>query len=367
MASAIVAGAGVFGTALADRLAGAGWEVTLVDRFGPGDPRAESGGETRLIRCAHGPDELYARSARRALKLWRELDPSVLVECGMTWFARGEAPWEAASERVMRGLGIPCERLEPGEAGRLFPSLQAADLAYVVFEPNAGVLRAGDATKALARRSAERGCRLRLGSARPDGGALVLDGERLEADVVIWACGAWLASLFPGLVRLRVTCQDVVLFQAPPEWRSPAVPAWLDFETTFYGHGLIEPHGFKVAADRLGESLDPDARPREASGESVRLARDYLEHRFPALAGTPVASTTVCHYSLTADSSFIFARHPEHPSVWLLGGGSGHGFKHGPALAEHAEAVISGRAEPEPRFALGERAPSHSLRSAAVT
>jgi sarcosine oxidase len=87
-------------------------------------------------------------------------------------------------------------------------------------------------------------------------------------------------------------------------------------------------------------------------------------HRFPALASAPVASTPACHYGLTANGEFVFDRHPEHSGVWLLGGGSGHGYKHGPALAERVAAVLAGRAEPEPRFALGDRARSRSLRTA---
>ena len=121
MPSAIVIGAGVFGASLADRLAREGWEVTLVERARPGDARAESGGESRLIRCSHGPDDFYARSARRALELWRELGHDVLVESGVVWFARREDGWEADSEAVLRAEGIPAERLAPGRGGAALP------------------------------------------------------------------------------------------------------------------------------------------------------------------------------------------------------------------------------------------------------
>src|SRR5215470_13729647 len=72
--SAAIIGAGVFGSSLAWWLARAGWDVTLVDQFEPGDARATSGGETRLLRCGHGEDRLYAASAWRARALWRELE-----------------------------------------------------------------------------------------------------------------------------------------------------------------------------------------------------------------------------------------------------------------------------------------------------
>ena len=361
MPSALVIGAGVFGASLADRLALDGWEVTLVERDEPGHARAESGGETRLMRCSHGADEFYARSAWRALELWRELGDDLLVESGVAWFARRNDGWESDSERVLRDLGVPVERLTPAEGARLFPSLTTDDLDFVLYEPESGVLRAADAVRALTARALENGVRLVRGEARPDGGAALVEGRRLEADVVVWACGGWLGGLFGDLLSLRVTLQNVVLFEVPREWSSPG---WVDFDAAFYGHGLVEPHGFKVASDADGGDVDPDQRPLEAAVESVAAARDYLAHRFPALADSAVASSPACHYSLTSDSNFIFAPHPDHDRVWLLGGGSGHGFKHGPALAEHAAAVLAGRAAPEPCFALGERTWARSLRTA---
>jgi NADPH-dependent 2,4-dienoyl-CoA reductase/sulfur reductase-like enzyme len=90
----VIVGAGTFGASLAWWLARGGDEVTLVDQFEPGDPRASLGGETRLYRCAHGPDTDYTAMARRARTLWRELEEEsgeeLLVECGLAWFAQRE-------------------------------------------------------------------------------------------------------------------------------------------------------------------------------------------------------------------------------------------------------------------------------------
>jgi glycine/D-amino acid oxidase-like deaminating enzyme len=303
------------------------------------------------------------------------------VDSGVAWFARREDGWEADSERVLRDAGIPVERLSPEEGARLFPSLTVEDLAFVLHEPEAGVLRAADGVRALVRRAREAGARLVTGAAAPSGSAVVLGEQEgsavvsreqggsaivsrqqtLEADVVVWACGAWLGGLFPELVPLRVTFQQLVLFEAAPEWNGPG---WVDFDAAFYGHARVEPFGFKIGPDLDGPEVDPDRRPLEATAEAIDRARGYLAQRFPSLAGAPVASAPGCHYSLTPDGEFVFAAHPEHGGVWLLGGGSGHGFKHGPALAEHAAAVLAGTAEPEPRFALGERTPARSLRTA---
>jgi sarcosine oxidase len=371
MPSVVIVGAGVFGSALARVLAIEGWEVTLVEQESPGWAGSSSGGESRLMRWSHGSERWYMRSARRARELWREIDPKLIVDCGVAWFAYGDDGWETDSERAMREEGIPVERLSVGEAQRLFPSLGGGDLAWVLFEPDAGVLHAGRAVRVLAEQAREAGASLLRGTAAPDGDRVALerrgpDGacERLptlEADHVVWACGPWLARLFGELVPLRVTRQVVVFFAAPPEWTG--TPGWVDYDHSFYGHGAIEPWGFKAAPDAEGPEADPGA-VADADPAVARMARAYVAQRFPALASARVLRERSCHYELTADTHFIAAPHPEYPSVWLLGGGSGHGFKHAPALAERMLAWLGGGEPPDPRFALGPRGVDRSLRTA---
>jgi glycine/D-amino acid oxidase-like deaminating enzyme len=359
--SVIVCGAGVFGAATARQLACAGWDVTLVEPVAPGHVRAGSGGESRLIRCSHGADAWHARSAQRALELWREVDPTLVVEAGVAWFARREDGWEAASEATLQRLGIACERVDPTT---LFPSVRQDDLAFTLFEPGAGLLRAREATRALAAQAVDASARLVHAAARPDGARVVAGGNVLEADHVVWACGAWLPRLFGELLALRVTQQDVLFFGAGAEWATPGVPGWVDYDGAFYGSGDLDGRGVKVSPDVEGPPIDVEAADRFVLPEHVTSARAYLAERFPALAGAPLVGTRVCQYEITADTRFVIAPHPEHPSVWLMGGGSGHGFKHGPALAERMRDWLAGTEAPEPRFALGERAPDAALRTA---
>jgi sarcosine oxidase len=368
MSSAIVVGAGVFGSSLARRLAGSGWDVTLVEQYSPGHVRAASGGENRLIRASHGPDEWYTASAKRALELWRELEresgAELFVPCGVVWFFAASGDWAADSEQALARHGIRADRLEPSEAGRLFPSFDPAGLTTVLLEPDAGVLRARDATRVLAEQAVARGARLVHGRAAPQDGSVALGDERLEADHVIWAGGAWLAGLFPDLVQLTVTRQEVFFFGAPPEWQAPGVPAWVDFDGGIYGVGDVDGRGFKASPDEHGPAFDPDSGDRVVSAEKERESREYLGRRFPALAAAPLVGTRACPYSLTRDLQFLVAPHPEDERVWIVGGGSGHGFKHGPALAEYVERLLEGTEAPEPRFGLGPRDPGTGLRTA---
>lgn len=360
---AIIVGAGAFGASLAWTLARAGEQVTLIDQFEPGDSRASSGGETRLMRCSHGADADYTASARRARALWRELEEEsceeLLMECGVVWFARREDGWEAESEQTLTAQRIPAERVDPAE---LYPSLRTEDLAFALLEPEAGVLRAQRAVQALVARASLRGARVLRARARPDGDTVVLDdGRRLEGDAVVWACGAWLGVLFDS-VPLRATRQEVLFFDGGAAWRA-GQPAWVDYEGAMYGTADVDGHGFKASLDVEGPAVDPAAQLAEA-GATEPAVRAYLRGRFPALADAPLAAARSCMYELTPDTRFIAAPHPAHDSVWLLGGGSGHGFKHGPAVAELFAAALSGGPPLPARFALGERERSRSLRTA---
>jgi sarcosine oxidase len=366
MERVVIVGAGTFGASLAWWCARRGDEVVLVDQFEPGDVRATSGGETRLIRCTHGADADYAAMARRARTLWRELEQesgeTLMTECGVSWFAHREDGWEAESLRVLTGLGIPAERLSVEDAAARFPSFKGDDLAWVLHEPEAGVLRAQTAVQTLARRAQAHGARIVRARATPDGDRVAAGGETLEADRVVWACGGWLAGLFPEHVTLRVTRQELFFFDGGPAWRD--APGWVDYDDAFYGTGDVDALGVKVAWDQEGPPLDPDADLPGPSEEVERTSREYAAKRFPALAGAPLTGSKRCRYEISPDSHFIAAPHPGHEHVWLVGGGSGHGFKHGPAMAERLASAWRGDKRLPPRFALGQRAYAASLRSA---
>jgi sarcosine oxidase len=381
MDSIVIVGAGTFGASLAWWLAREGnVDVTLVDQFEPGDRRATSGGETRLIRCGHGADELYTASARRARTLWRELEAEsgadLLIECGLAWFARRQDGWEAASEATMRAQDIPVERLTVEEGSRLFPSFRGEDLEFVLFEPEAGVLRAQTAVRTLAAQAAAHGARIVRGRAWPEEGRVLVTAEgpgsdspvcdvegreRLEADAVVWACGGWLAQLFPGLASVKTTHQDLFFLDGGEPWKR--APGWVDYDGAVYGTGDLDDLGVKGAPDFEGPALAPDDPLPPANPANERWIRDYCAQRFPALAAAPLKSSTTCRYELSPDSHFIAAPHPEHAGVWLIGGGSGHGFKHGPAMAERMAGVLRGDALPPERFKLGERAAGQSMRT----
>jgi sarcosine oxidase len=355
MNTAIVVGAGVFGVSTARELGRRGWDVTVVEQYVPGTVRSASGGDTRLIRFAHGEVEWYSLLARRARGLWQELESEtgtrLFDPVGIAWFDSGDGDFTARSEETLTRLGMPCERLTPEEAQRLYPSLGGDDLRSVLFEPDAGVLYARLATQALAR-----GLRIETRCATPE--------DPPQADVVVWACGAWLPKIFPGLVELRISRRDVFFFGVDGSWAG--TPGFCDYDAPAYGHGELGGLGMKIAPDGPGEEVDPDTLDRLPLASNEQLAREYAARRFPALANAPLIGARVCQYSLTGDTHFLVDRHPAHRHWWLLGGGSGHGFKHGPALGEYVADCIEGAREPEAFHALGARQGNVGLRTGTV-
>jgi glycine/D-amino acid oxidase-like deaminating enzyme len=349
---AVVVGAGVFGAATARELDRRGWDVTLVEKYAPGNVLSGSGGDTRLLRFSHGDEDWYTLSTRRSLELWRDLEREsgqrLFEPAGMAWFSSGPGDFTATSEAALNRLGIACERLTPAEAQRLYPSLEGADLDSVLFEPDAGVLHARAATRALAA-----GLRLETGRPTPD--------DPPGADVVVWACGSWLPKLFPDLVEIRIARRDVFFFGAGGDWTG--TPGFCEYDGPYYGHGEVGGLGMKVAPDWGIVDVDPDELTRVPDLGWAEIAREYLAKRFPALAGAPLIGGRVCQYDLTADTHFVVARHPEQAAWWLVGGGSGHGFKHGPAMGEYVADCAEGRREPEPFHALGAREGHAGLRT----
>lgn len=371
MTDLVVVGAGTMGGWTALEAVRAGRTATLVDAFGVGHARATSGDETRIMRDSYGADELYTRWSRASRKAWIELAEEagerLFVESGALWFAHRDDGFEAASHAALIRAGIPVERLGPDVIEDRWPQVSADGLAFAVFEPDAGVVMARRGVMAVVRQFVGHRGRFEIAAVRPGRQAgdrlldvVAPDGSRFDGDAFVFACGPWLPRLFPEAVAdlVRVTKQDV-LFVGPPsgdgrfaaEW----LPAWVDYDASFYGIPAIDGRGFKTAPDRYGPVFDPTDGERIVDPETVRLARRFLRRRFPALADQPVVETRVCQYEMTPDSHFLIDRHPDLSNVWLVGGGSGHAFKHGPAIGRHVLRLIDGH-EPSPeeqRFSIG--------------
>jgi glycine/D-amino acid oxidase-like deaminating enzyme len=107
-----------------------------------------------------------------------------------------------------------------------------------------------------------------------------------------------------------------------------------------------------VADDTRGEPFDPTTGDRLPSRRGLKEARAYVSRRFPALKGATLVEADVCQYENSPDGRFIIDRHPGADNVFIVGGGSGHGFKHGPAVGERVAAMVLSGQPPDSYFSL---------------
>jgi glycine/D-amino acid oxidase-like deaminating enzyme len=175
---------------------------------------------------------------------------------------------------------------------------------------------------------------------------MLSDGSSVAADRYVFACGPWLGKLFPRTVgpHFVSTRQEVFFFGTPPgdeRYDEGNMPVWADHGEHFmYGIPGNRGRGFKVADDTRGPEFDPTLGDRVVSELGLTEARRYVGHRFPGMKGAPLLESRVCQYENTTDHNFIVDRHPDNANVWMVGGGSGHGFKHGPALGEMVAGLV---------------------------
>jgi len=360
-----VIGSGAFGGWTALHLAGLGAQVELIDSWGPGNPRSSSGGETRVIRAIYGPDRVYVEMVKRAYELWDRIGASssepLYVETGALWLHRKDDSYVRSSVPILQELGFPVDQLTIADAARRYPQIDFRGVHSAWLERRAGALSARRACGVVRDVFEKAGGSYRMGRVKPgpivSGSMTSLqldDGSRIEADGFVFACGPWLGKLFPDVIgdRVHPTRQEVYYFGTPAgseRYLPGHLPIWIDFgERIVYGLPDTHGRGLKIADDTRGEPIDPTSANRTPSAAGIARARHVLIERFPELAKAPLVAAEVCQYENSPDGHLIIDRHPEAGNVWLIGGGSGHGFKLSPAVGEMtAQMILSGKDVPK--------------------
>ena len=364
IADVAVVGAGVFGAWTAWHLKQRGLKVALLEAYAPGNARSSSGGESRVIRVSYGGDPLYSGMARDSLAAWAALSAKqtlpLLHRTGVLWFSPAGDEYMARSMAWLKANGIAHLAGDTAWLRARYPQIVFKDGESGFLEEASGALIAGRGVQTVVADADLTPQRVQAGLPEClSDGTLRVGG--VLARSVVYACGPWLPKLFPDLLggRIVATRQEVYHFgpaAGDGRFSPPALPVWADFNAgdIVYGFPGLEGQGFKIAFDRHGAEVDPDTQDRRVSNEGVEAARAYLAQRFPGLAAAPLVHSRVCQYENSSNGDFLIDRLPGFDRVWLVGGGSGHGFKHGPAVgALVARHVTDSTLPVEPRFSLG--------------
>ena len=374
----VVIGAGVFGAWTAHHLQQRGAHVTLIDAFGPANSKASSGGESRVTRAAYGKDDIYTRMAMDSLPQWHALSKvsgmPIFIPAGVLFFFPAEQDYLTQSVAAHHKLGLPSELLDQNAMQRRYPMIDFTGAKLGLFEPGFGALMARRSVQTLVDRFVRAGGTYRIGLVQPPasagaaqiGAVQLADGAKIGGDLFVFALGPWLPKLFPDAIgdKILPTRQEVFFFAPPSGSRSFEVgqmPVWADFNDgdIFYGFPDIEARGVKFAHDAHGPKVDPDTQDRRPSAAALEEVIAYRDRRFPLLKGATLTESRVCQYENSSNGDFIVDFHPRLGNVLVVGGGSGHGFKHGPEVGRYAAERLLGLRSPEPRFSLASKSDVH--------
>lgn len=363
-----VIGAGVFGAWTARALKTAGASVALIDAYGAGNARSSSGGESRVIRMSYGGDSIYSPMALQSLAEWAALSARsglpILHRTGVLWFSPPGDAYMSKSLEWLKRERRPHESLSTDDLARAYPQIAFRPGEQGFLEIETGALIAGRGVQTVVRDAGLNVVRLRADPPVREADGTYRVGPDIRARSVIYACGPWLPKIFPEVLAGRIipTRQEVYHFGPAPgddRFGPERLPVWADFNggALVYGFPDLEGQGFKMAFDPHGPVVDPDTQSRLPSPDGIAAARAYLATRFPVLAEAPLIHARVCQYENSSNGDFLIDRLPGHERVWLVGGGSGHGFKHGPAVGRRVAAhILDPGLAIEPRFALATKA-----------
>ena len=361
----VVIGAGAFGGWTAYHLRQMGARVTLVDAYGPGNSRAASGDETRGVRTSYGDrphGQLWMRWANDAIGRWkrwddewgRQLQTRLFYTTGDLIMREDWEPYLTTTRDWWQKEKIPHQVLPVDEVRKRYPVIDLEDIGVVLYEPNAGVVRARRACESVAAVFQYLGGNLVVGRASlslPQRGRLeqltVSNSAPLRAEHYVFALGPWLPKSFPSIFAKKIqtplgyvyyfgTPFDDARFTYPhlPSYNFPGITGWPAL--------LPDNRGFRVRTGG-GPVGDPDASDRWIDPKSFAHPRAFLAERFPRMAAAQLLETRACHYELCVTRNFIVDRHPTLSNVWIAGAGNAEGFKFGPVIGEYVAKRVLGQ------------------------
>ncbi|MGV1684016.1 NAD(P)/FAD-dependent oxidoreductase [Sphingopyxis sp. NJF-3] len=350
-----VIGAGALGAWAAWHLVRQGLSVRLFDAYGAGNGRAASNLASMMLDPVQGGDALYAGLVEESAKAWQRLSDTASLPI--------LTPCEAVTALAATDAFAP-----PRDVDRLGGDRLRARYTQIAWRPEEAALVAEKGAMLAGRRGVLEAIldaqvapedvvmpaplrdKRRDLYTLPDGGT---------AKSLVYACGAWLTELFPQTLtpqRLSAVRQQVFHFgpgQGDTQFRPPAMPALVD---RAYGFNLlpdVEGVGVRVWKSTPDATVDPDSFDRRADERALAEVRQWLAGRLPRLADAPVVASAAAHDCRTATGDLLLDRLPDHPRVWVVGGGAGRAFALAPAIGARVAAHVEDASRPvEPRWAL---------------
>jgi len=363
---AIVVGAGINGVVAAIELRKRGHQVVLVDPGPLPHPLAASTDISKAVRAAYGADEDYTALAEQSREIWRqwnvEFGVELYHEIGFLFMRqRSMQPgdFEYESFKVLERRGHRIERISSKQLLERFPAWNGERYPDGFLDLEAGYAESGRVVATLIRRAKSLGVEFHQTTKFRDldetggrvKGILLENGEKIAADTVVMAVGAWTPYALP-FTRNFFRASGQPVFHLKPEKPDLFTPERFpifgaDISTTgYYGFPLNRDGVVKIANHGCGREMSPDSPERAVTKEEENKMRQFLSDSFPGLADAPIVFTRICLYCDTHDGNFWIATDPERPELIIAAGDCGHGFKFAPVLGEIIADAVEGKSNP---------------------
>lgn len=342
----VVVGGGIAGLSAAFHLAGSA-EVTLVERE-PVVAAHSSGRNAAIFRHLEGGTGAVPLAVR-ASALLDALLPGWKRPTGALYVAH-----EPGEVEHLEDLGRRHEvahRRADGTAAERVPALAGGVCDRVLDVPGDGVIDIHGVTTALARGAARRGAVVRtgLGAERvlAEGGrvrGVVLEsGERLDADVVVNAAGAWaegLGATCGAPLPLDPRRRHLVILdpEARPDAEAPVV--WRVDEGIY-----VRPESGGVLASPCDEASWAPGIPPTDPEALVRLG-ERMGRFAPVLASASVRRAWACLRTFAPDRDPVIGADPRLTGLFWIAGLGGRGMTVGLAAGDLLAAAVAGRTDP---------------------
>lgn len=364
VADIAVIGLGAVGSAALYQSAKLGASVIGIDRFDPPHDQGSSHGETRITRQAIGEGREFVPLVLRANEIWDELESDtgrdlitrngglILASPNLEGKHHGSNSFLLETIKAARDFGIPHQQLSSDDIRRLHPQFRITADQIGYFEPGAGFLRPEACVETQIEQAKKLGAKVFTSETVLE---LTSSGKAVEiktakatysAAKVILTAGPWIGKFLPPefASHFRVYRQTLCWFAlaANPAGYSPdhfPVFIWITgdrLQDMLYGFPAIDgpAAGLKVATECYENTVDPDAVPRDVSGESTAaMYSEYIAPRLPDVSSRCLRTAT-CLYTVTPDAKFIIDFADASQNILFASACSGHGFKHSPAVGE---------------------------------
>jgi glycine/D-amino acid oxidase-like deaminating enzyme len=362
----IVVGAGINGVVAAIELRKRGHEVVLIDPGPLPHPLAASTDISKAVRAAYGADEDYTALAERSGEIWRQWNVQFGVELyheiGFLFMRqRSMQPgdFEYESFKVLERRGHRIERISSKQLRERYPAWNAERYLDGFLDLEAGYAESGRVVATLTLRAKLIGVELRENATFRElneaggrvKGILLENGEKITAETVVMAVGAWTPYALP-FTRNFFRASGQPVFHLKPEKPELFTPERFpifgaDISTTgYYGFPLNRDGVVKIANHGSGREMSPDSPERAITKQEENQMRQFLSDSFSGLADAPIVFTRICLYCDTHDGNFWIAPDPERPGLIVAAGDCGHGFKFAPVLGGIIADAVEGKSNP---------------------